>query len=288
MPLGGFPHGDMRYSTYEDKGSDCFVKTYPVASKTHTELVCTGGVREDGSWVRIYPIPFRLMDKDKRYKKYQWIEIDLVKNSKDPRLESYRPFNQEDITLKGRVGTENAWEERKKSVLEKNTIYTNLKTIIEAAHNDEYSMVIFKPSKFVNFIVERLCENELSRREKKAKAFANAYTRQGVLFEELDRSYFQEMPIVPYIFRYEFYDDTEKKSYLMIEDWEINQLYWNCLKRHNNDEKVAIAKVRQKYWDDFVKTKDLHLFLGTTLEWQRRKAKNPYVIIGTFHPPYKK
>ena len=38
------------------------VKTYPTLSRKHGELVCTAGVREDGSWVRLYPIPFRLLD----------------------------------------------------------------------------------------------------------------------------------------------------------------------------------------------------------------------------------
>lgn len=35
------------------------VKTYPTLSKKYGETVCTAGLREDGSWVRIYPVPFR-------------------------------------------------------------------------------------------------------------------------------------------------------------------------------------------------------------------------------------
>ena len=33
------------------------VKTYPNLSKKYDELVCTAGICEDGSWVRIYPLP---------------------------------------------------------------------------------------------------------------------------------------------------------------------------------------------------------------------------------------
>jgi hypothetical protein len=40
------------------------VKTYPTLSRKHGELVCTAGVREDGSRVRLYPIPFRLLKTD--------------------------------------------------------------------------------------------------------------------------------------------------------------------------------------------------------------------------------
>ena len=48
----------------------------------------------------------------------------------------------------------------------------------------------------------------------------------------------------------------------MIEDWELGQLYWNCLKRHegNEAEKKACDDVRNKYLNDFAKTKDLHLY----------------------------
>jgi len=36
------------------------VKTYPTLSDKYLELSCTAGFREDGSWIRLYPIPFRL------------------------------------------------------------------------------------------------------------------------------------------------------------------------------------------------------------------------------------
>ena len=45
------------------------VKTYPTLSDKYDELVCTAGLREDGSWIRIYPVPFRKLDYQNRY---QW------------------------------------------------------------------------------------------------------------------------------------------------------------------------------------------------------------------------
>lgn len=35
------------------------VKTYPTLSAKYDELVCTAGFKEDGTWIRVYPIPFR-------------------------------------------------------------------------------------------------------------------------------------------------------------------------------------------------------------------------------------
>lgn len=51
------------------------VKTYPTLSEKYDELVCTAGFLEDGSWVRIYPIPYRKLDYTERYQKWHWISL---------------------------------------------------------------------------------------------------------------------------------------------------------------------------------------------------------------------
>ncbi|MDD5363531.1 MAG: hypothetical protein PHN88_15520 [Ignavibacteria bacterium] len=32
--------------------------TYPLPSSSYEELLCTAGFREDGSMIRLYPVPF--------------------------------------------------------------------------------------------------------------------------------------------------------------------------------------------------------------------------------------
>src|SRR5262245_50806013 len=110
------------------------VKTYPTLSTKYDELVCTAGFLEDGSWVRIFPIPFRKLDYDKRYSKYDWVEIDLVKNKGDFRPESHRPFSIETaFNVVGHIETTSHWKERKDIVLKK--VYTNLSNLIAEAKN---------------------------------------------------------------------------------------------------------------------------------------------------------
>ena len=70
---------------------------------------------------------------------------------------------------------------------------------------------------------------------------------------------------------------------MMIEDWEIGRLYWRCLQKHEGNESKATEDVKNRYFNDFAKTKDLHLFLGTTL-LHHHVSLNPFMIIGTFHP----
>jgi hypothetical protein len=54
------------------------------------------------------------------------------------------------------------------------------------------------------------------------------------------------------------------------------------MKRYSEPE--ALEKVRQKYFDEFVSKKDLYFFVGTTRQFHGW-GKNPFLIIGTFHPP---
>lgn len=70
------------------------VKTAPVPSTTLGDTVCVAGVRltDDGpEWIRLYPIPFRYLENDLRFKKYQVITVPVRPSHKDPRAESYNP-----------------------------------------------------------------------------------------------------------------------------------------------------------------------------------------------------
>lgn len=258
------------------------VKTYPTLSDKYLELSCSAGFREDGSWIRLYPVPFRLLEQEKQYKKYQWIEADIAKNKGDQRLESFKIINTTEIKLLDEISTgkKRDWAERKRLIIDKNTIYTSLAEIIKLAHSDKLSLVIFKPASVDDFVAEKA---EADWPAAKLEKVLNSLKQTSLFKEEQDMSEFKIMPKMPYKFSYKFKDAQGKSSTLMIEDWEIGQLYLNCVK--NYGEKSAVAKVREKYFDDFVKTKDLYLFLGTTYEWHVRKAPNPFVIIGTFHPP---
>jgi hypothetical protein len=96
---------------------------------------------------------------------------------------------------------------------------------------------------------------------------------------------FRLVPKLPWKFSYRFEDDKGKESTLQILDWETGMLYWKCLQ--SAEEEIALAKVRQKYVDQFSKT-DLHFFMGTTLEHHQKKAPNPWQIIRVFPIPHHK
>jgi hypothetical protein len=255
------------------------VKTYPTLASKYDELVCTAGFLEDGSWIRIYPVPFRKLDYDNQYKKYDWIEIDLKRNTSDFRPESYRPVSiDKPPKIVGHVGTDNSWQLRKEIILR--NVYSDFNKLIEDAKNENKftSLAIFKPAMIHDFIYEPVerewDKNKLDKLKARAQQFS-LFTKSENPFEVVQK--------LPYKFSFVFSDITEKERTLMIEDWETGQLYWNCLKKHEGNENKACEDVRKKYFDDFSKTKDLYLYLGTTREFHLI-APNPFVIIGTFYP----
>ncbi len=257
------------------------VKTYPTLSKSYDELVCTAGILDDGTWVRVYPLPFRKLDYENRYQKYQWMELPIERNLSDPRPESFKVTDLSKVKLiDGPIGTDQGWLKRKEIIFAKNEIYTNLDSLINLANNNQLSLATFKPTKLVDFIVEETERDWNAEHLEILKQKAN----QLSLFQTVDevKKEFSIVRKLPYKFSYKFCDDSGKESTLMIEDWEIGALYWNCLKR-SDSEQSAIKLVQKQYWDTFLK-KDLHLFLGTTRQFHGW-AKNPFVITGVFYPP---
>jgi hypothetical protein len=55
------------------------VRTYPVPARSTIEASCTAAIGDDGQWVRMFPVPARLMEQDKRFSKWQWINVGLLK-----------------------------------------------------------------------------------------------------------------------------------------------------------------------------------------------------------------
>ncbi|MBD3638334.1 MAG: hypothetical protein HUJ25_13360 [Crocinitomicaceae bacterium] len=254
------------------------VKTYPNISTRYEELVCTAGFDEDGNWYRIYPVPYRRLPYGQQYSKYDWIELDLVKNTKDFRKESYRPKDidvDEPIKKLGKITSAGNWAQRKAVVLDKARLYTNLDELIAEAKSDErISLAVFKPSVILDFTYKEEAEREWPQNKL-------ALFNQQNLFEEASSRKTKIVKKLPYKFKYLFEDDSGKQSHLMIEDWEVGALYWKEWRKYG-DEKEACESVKQKFFNELTK-KDLYFFLGTTFI-NHMRAPNPFVIIGVFYP----
>ncbi len=259
------------------------VKTYPTLSRKYGETVCTAGLREDGSWVRIYPVPFRRLDEAEQYRKFDWINCQLVRNTSDPRPETYRPIDVSELVPVGRIETTDNWRERRRIVLKTAKVYTRLDDLIAGAKASELSLAVFKPTRIHGFVWEKETrEWDLAKLQEMRKI-----SNQLDLFaDNAWRETFRVIRKLPYSFSYDFEDATGRRSTLQVLDWEVGALYWNCLQSAGGNEPKALGKVRHKYLNAF-RDKDLHFFLGTTQQFHF-VAPNPWVIIGVFPIPHER
>ena len=256
------------------------VKTYPLPSRSYTELVCTAGLLDGEKWMRMQPIPFRfLQDEQKKYPKYSWVELSLTRNTSDFRPESYSPKLgvDEPIKVLQQIGTDKGWAARKSFVLKE--VFTSMNELIELAKNPNQrkSLATLKPSRIVDFVIEE--DDREWKKEWKDQL------KQFNMFElPTQRGHKKLVRKLPYKFSYRFFSEGDKEPRkMMIEDWEIGALFWNCLYRTDGDEQAAVELVKQKYLEEFSE-KDLYLFVGTTKQFHN-VAPNPFVIIGVFYPP---
>lgn len=257
------------------------VKTYPTLSRKYGETVCTAGIRPDGSWVRLYPVPFRRLNEVEQYKKYDWIQCRLLRNRSDPRPESHRPLDPAELLAVDHVGTENTWRERRRLLLQTARVYDRLDELIAGAKSNQVSLAVFKPTRVLDFKHE--AEDEREWKEEKLREMRGLYQQLDLLEDNSWRETFRLIPKLPYSFSYTFKDASDRRSELQVLDWEVGALYWNCLRAADGNESRALAKVRQKYLDEFI-TKDLHFFLGTTQQFHF-VAPNPWVIVGVLPIP---
>lgn len=266
------------------------VMTYPSLSGKHIETVCTAGFRVDGSWIRIFPVPLRLLSTESGqlpYSKWQWIEVDLAQNVlHDDRPESFHICDIESLKAMERIDVKGKpnWRLRIDWVLKNKRVFTDMNEILDLTRQNKLSLAVLKPREIKRVLVEPVTIDEEYRQKFiKVKQKYDADLAQLSLFDEptLKRNFiFAEK--IPYRFRYVFTTDDGVERKIMIEDWEICQLYRNLRMKH--DETTACKMVQERYME-LARQNDIYLFMGTSFQWQKRKSKDPYLIIGVFYPP---
>lgn len=253
------------------------IKAPPYPSKSHRELVCTAGLTDQGEWMRIVPIPYRYLDDKKKYEKFDWIELTVKKHDKDHRFETYRPIDIDDIEVTGHIDTKDKWKERKRIFNGKISLslceYVNCfrKKCDEGKQYEAPSLFMIKPYEITDFVIE---DDEPDWKHEWKLLY-----EQEPLFEEMKM---KPLDKIPYKFSYCFKCCSDCPGHkLKIEDWEIYELARQYMGHPDELKK----KVKQQYARNFQEKKDLHFFIGSQLQWHRRKGRNPYLIIGVFYPP---
>ena len=243
------------------------VKTYPVPATNGIEVSCTAAISETGQWLRLFPVPFRLLGKDQRFKKYQWINL-RVRRSNDFRLESHN-IDPDSITLAGDgiIPTTKKWDARKKLLAPLES--RSLRALRDKQQAKGYpTLGIFRPREIRKLIIEPTEANWTD--EELAKL------QREDLFNSPPP---QQLEKIPYKFSYEFScnDDSCTGHTMMCSDWEMSEAYRRWSREYGGDWE---GKFRQKFEHEMRDTKETSFYVGTV-----HQHPNSWIIVGLFYPP---
>jgi hypothetical protein len=242
------------------------VRTYPTPAKQGVEVSCTAGITDDNRWIRLYPIPYRFMEPDQRFRKYQWIELNVRKASSDPRIESYKP-DLGSIQIVGRAGRDDGWQARRDIVF---PMKAHCMCCIERERSTKLfpTLGFFKPREIERLSIVRdranWTEQELGR------------LRQFSLWEHAPIKELEKLPF-RFSYRYRCDESTCNGHNQTCIDWELGQSYRNWVKEYGDDgwEKAF----RQTYESDMIGLNDTHFYVGN-----QRAYQNSWLIVGLWYP----
>lgn len=251
-------------------------KTYPSPSARHVETSCVAGINRDGLMRRLYPVPFRMIEQDQQFKKWQWIEVGVEKAVTDHRPESYK-MDIGSLEVKEQVTSKNGWSGRWEW-LDKMPRFSSYHEIEKVCQEDGLSLALLCPKRILGLEIRDARNKEWTDEEKEKLVRAQI---QGSLFSETQaKQQVKELRKVPFDFYYFYVCDTpdgEKECKHKIVDWEAGALFWKMYQQHGTNG--WRDKFRAKLEDDLA-ARDLMFLMGN-----QHRFQDQWLIISLFYPP---
>jgi hypothetical protein len=248
-------------------------KTYPTPSKKHIETSCIAGIDDKGEMIRLFPVPFRLLDGSKQFKKWEWINIRTKKAKNDRRKESHTVLISEDSPQSLTIIDSKHWGERAKN-LSKVPTYTSFEELEKARQEKGITLAILKPLQINQLIIEPELEPQWSKEE--LNKLQQDMRQLNFTFEHSSKTV-HKLKKLPYHFYYEYsyiYGDEERTKKSKITDWEAGALYWNCAKFPDWEQRF-----RNKFEKEMIQ-KNAYFLMGTI-----HRFPDKWLIISVIYPP---
>ncbi|MBN2463495.1 MAG: hypothetical protein JXB43_07850 [Dehalococcoidia bacterium] len=250
---------------YERKKVFVTVKTYPTPASKGAEASCTAGVTDDGKWIRLFPIPFRYMEGEKQFSKYQWIEV-AARKSSDPRKESFEVDIATLKILSDPLPSKDAWKVRKQIILPLEA--PSLCHLQRTRKQTGDTLGIFKPRTIHKFVIESDTPDWTSAEREKL-----------LQFSLYDKHPLKPLEKIPYKFSYRFTCDEPRCEghKLICIDWELGQAYRQWKQKYGTKWEWAVIN---RFETDMIFKYDTLFFVGTI-----HGHPSAWIIIGLFYPP---
>jgi hypothetical protein len=252
------------------------VKAQPALSQKHGEVVCVAGIRldtEKPEWIRLFPVPFRDLDKLVKFRKYQVMEVDVVRHRSDTRPESFTP-NMDSATLGDVIDTRpnGSWDRRWQFLSDLADTYTMC--ALNRGQRDGRltpSLAMVRPAEVLDVDVVDTPD------------FTGAQRAMAQLAAEADLFGEAREPLEapPFTVRYRWRCTEEDCSghNQMCVDWEVGGAARRWLRDH--DRESVRTMLRNKWLKELCAPgRDTYFFVGN-----QHQHPQSYLILGVFWPP---
>jgi len=251
------------------------VKAYPVIDPvSQTEAVCVAGISMDAPhrWIRLFPLDYRGLVYAQRFKKYEVIELEVRKSTKDSRPESFTPV-LDSITVREFINTDGGTWRRRLPFFD--AIEDESMCEIQRRQKAERkSLGVFRPQEVTDLSVAA-AEEGFAESQRALLSLASLF---GDRAGDATRAALEPLPVKAR-FRYRCADSACPGHNQSLIDWELGALYRN-LDAAGDDEATIHAKIRQKFLEQYCGERcDTRFIAGSML-----KHPGSFLILGLVHP----
>lgn len=245
-------------------------KTYPSPSTKYRETTCVAAFNRAGALRRLYPIPFRFLDGEQQFRKWEWIQASVIRSSDDKRPESYRIDLDTIQRIGERVDTKHEWQERRRWI--EPHIVPSFSALEARRQATGETLGFVRPIRLLQLEIRAVKDVEWTEADK-------AKLMKDGLFDTDTVRHRTTLKKLPYDFYYAYECSTQngvEKLRHKITDWEAGALYWRC--RHDYGDRWE-TYFRQRFEKEFFE-KDLLFLMGTI-----HRFPEQWLIVGLIYPP---
>lgn len=253
------------------------VKASPQPSARYGDTVCVAGIRVDGGradWIRLYPLPFRWMGVEQQFKKFDLIDVDVRRETKDSRPESYRP----DVETIKVVRHLDNWKDRQPIMAKVPRTSTCALSAAASDHHDAPSLGMVTVESLERVKVEPFIGWSSAQQQRIATA---ANLTPLALFGDLGKTP-PELKAPRFVVRYEYHCTADgcPGHVGQVLDWELTALQ-NRL--HRDPDPLVKAAIEEKFHAQmFASGKQTSFFMGN---FEDARKRGSFSVLGIYYPP---
>lgn len=252
------------------------VKASPVLTSELEETMCVAGVRvdaEDPHWVRLHPVPFRDLDDESKFTKYQAVLVTVRRPRADRRPESWNPVHGTILPAES-LSTDLGWAQRRHLVerLGEARMCDLVAANRSGSGPDAPSLAVVRPVDPPKLKIMQRKEEQLAEWRRRSQGAASRLS----LFDDSGARK-PQFEVVPWRFQYEYHCSAPRCGghAQTIVDWEI-LAFWRRV-RYRADWR---ERMRRRFEDELWHGRDAVLFVGN-----QEQYPISFLVLGVFWPP---